>query len=181
MLNLKSKIAVKILGYYFLNPRRKHYVNELAKTLEVDPGNLFRKLKELETGGLLVSESVGNQRFFALNAKWPLLGEYKRIYQSQFALPVILKEKLSKLAGLKEAYIFGSFAKGGFSAESDIDIMVTGEHDHGELFKITAPLEKQLGREINLIDFSSREFAQRKKAGDDFVKQIFAGKVIRII
>jgi len=181
MLNLKSKVTVKILGYFFLNSKRRHYVNELAKVLDVDPGNLFRKLKELEAGGLLKSEAVGNQRFYSLNLDWPLLKEYQRLYQNQYGLPEMLKEKFSKIPGLKEAYIFGSYALGGFSDESDIDIMVVGEHDHGALFKVTSPLEKRLGREINLIDFSSQEFAERKKSGDDFVEHVFSGKVIKLI
>ena len=41
MLNFKSKITIEILSYYFINPDRKHYINELAKIINADPGNLF--------------------------------------------------------------------------------------------------------------------------------------------
>ena len=71
MLNLKSQITAKLLGYYFVNPQAKIYINQLARTLEVDPTNLMRKLKEFERDGLLASEFSGKQRYYFLNKKYP--------------------------------------------------------------------------------------------------------------
>lgn len=84
MLEYRSKITQKVLGYYFLNPERSHYINEFADLLSVDPGNLFRKLKELELEGILISETHGNQRYFSLNKKYPLLHEVKKIYNAKY-------------------------------------------------------------------------------------------------
>ena len=81
MLNFRSKIAIKVLGYYFVNPARKHYINELARILDEDAGNLFRKLKDLEREGILSSEAIGNQRYFFLNKRYPLLKELKKAYE----------------------------------------------------------------------------------------------------
>ncbi len=169
------------MAYYFINTERKHYINELAKIIDVDPGNLFRKLKELEAEGLLLSEMIGNQNFFYLNKKWPLLKEYKNIFQLKFGLPEMLKEKLKTLQGLKKAYIFGSYAKGNFQENSDIDILLVGSYEHGAIFKIINPLEKILGREINVVDYSLKEFIKKQKAGDDFISQVLDDKVIKLI
>jgi len=94
MLNFKSKITIKILSYYFINPDRKHYINELAKIINADPGNLFRKLKELEKEGILSSEPLGNQKYFYLNKKCPFLTEYKNIFERTYGLSEVIKEKL---------------------------------------------------------------------------------------
>ena len=51
MLNLKSDIVIKVLGYYFLNPKSRHYVRELAELLKIDPGNLSKKMSELKKEG----------------------------------------------------------------------------------------------------------------------------------
>ena len=152
MISLRSKITSKILGYYFINKNESHYVNELAKILVVDPGNLFRKLKELEKEGLFFSEMRGNQRYFGLNKKYPLLSEYKNIYESKFGLPEILGVELKKVAGLQEAYIFGSYAKGDFSSDSDIDLLLVGSHDYSKISGIVAPLERRFRREINICN-----------------------------
>jgi len=181
MINIKSQITLKILDYYFINPEKSHYINELAKILEIDPGNLFRKLKELENDGLFLSELRGNQRYYSLNKKYPLLSEYKKIYNSQFGFPKILREKLKTVKGLKEAYIFGSFAKGNFSEESDIDLLLVGSHDYNSTGLMINKLEKKIKREINVIDYSEKEYEDRKKRGDDFLKNIFSDKIIKII
>ena len=66
MLRFRSKITIKVLNYYFLNPQKSHYVNELARILGVDPANLFRKLRELEKEGILVFEMnrIDSKTFF---------------------------------------------------------------------------------------------------------------------
>ncbi|MCX5667712.1 MAG: hypothetical protein NTY34_05330 [Candidatus Omnitrophica bacterium] len=39
MISLRSKVAIKLLDYYFLNPEAQVYINELARILELDPKN----------------------------------------------------------------------------------------------------------------------------------------------
>lgn len=181
MINLRSKITIKILNYYFLNKEKANYINELARMLDVDPGNLFRKLKELEREGLFSSELRGQQRYFFLNKKYPFLAEYKKMYESKFGLVEILKDKLKKIPGLQEAYIFGSFAKGNFQEESDIDLLLVGNHEYEKIGPMISLLEKRLKREINVVDFSKDEFLKRKKIGDDFIKNVFLGKTVKIV
>ena len=79
MFNLNSTITNRVLRFFFINSGEKGYVNELARILEVDPGNLSRKLKELESEGVLISEFSGKQRYYYLNKKYPLLKETKKI------------------------------------------------------------------------------------------------------
>jgi len=181
MIQIRSKIAINILGYFFINPSRFNYVNELAKILEADPGNLYRKLIEMEKEGILISEERGNQKYYGLNKKYPLLKELKRSYETKYGLVNLLKEKLSKLENLKEAYIFGSYAAGNFGQESDVDILLIGDHSPLEAKRTILPLQKVVGREINIIDISEKELKSRKKTNDDFIKNIFSKKTIKLI
>lgn len=180
MLEYRSKITQKVLGYYFLNPEKAHYINELADLLGVDPGNLFRKLKELEQEGVLVSETRGNQKYFSLNKKYPLLHEVEKIYNAKYGVASLLKKKIDKLKGLKSALIFGSYAKNSFQQESDIDLLLVGSHSSLEAKRLILSLEKDLGREINIVDMTEKEFQSRKKRKDEFIKNIFSGKTIKI-
>lgn len=181
MFEFRSQITIKVLRYFLLNPKRRHYVNELADLLEVDPGNLFRKLKELENEGILVSEMEGNQRYFRLNKKYPLLRELEHFFRAKYGIEEMLKQRLSKLKGLREAYIFGSFAKDSFQQESDIDLLLVGGHSSFEAKRLILPLAKEIRREINIVDFSSTEFKKKKRGGDEFLKNIFSQKKIKII
>ncbi|MDI6777741.1 MAG: nucleotidyltransferase domain-containing protein [Patescibacteria group bacterium] len=181
MFGFRSKITIKVLRYFLLNRKRRHYVNELADLLAVDPGNLFRKLKELESEGILVSEMQGNQRYFKLNKKYPLLRELEHFFRAKYGIEEMLKQKLSKLKGLREAYIFGSYAKNSLQQESDIDLLLIGDHSSLEAKKLILSVAKEIQREINIVDFSSAEFKKKKKAGDDFLKNIFSHKKIKIM
>ena len=180
MFRFRSQITIKVLRYFLLNQKRRHYVNELADLLEVDPGNLFRKLEELEGEGILLSEMEGNQRYFRLNKKYPLLRELEHFFRAKYGIEEILKQKLLKLKGLREAYIFGSYAKNSLQQESDIDLLLVGSHSTLEAKKLILPFAKEIQREINVVDFSSGEF-KRKRAGDEFLKNIFSRKNIKII
>jgi len=60
MISLRSKIAKELLNYFFINPDDRVYINELSRNLKVDKRNLVKKLKELETEGILKSENRGN-------------------------------------------------------------------------------------------------------------------------
>jgi predicted nucleotidyltransferase len=123
----------------------------------------------------------GNQRYFFLNQKYPFLAEYKKMYESKFGFVKLLKEKLKNILGLSEAYIFGSLAKGNFSEASDIDLLLIGNHDYESLLPIISSLEKKLKREINIVDFTNKEFLDKQKKGDDFIKNIFSDKIIKIV
>ncbi|MFA5776969.1 MAG: nucleotidyltransferase domain-containing protein [Parcubacteria group bacterium] len=181
MFSLRSKITVKLLGYFFINPSKRHYINELAEILEVDPGNLHRKLKELDNEGILESEERGNQKYYFLNHSYPLLKEIKKVFEMKYGLSKMIREALIKLKGLKKAYIFGSYAKNLFEQESDIDILLIGSHSSLEAKRIIAPIQKKIGREISIIDVEEKEFEKRKKNNDPFIKNIFESKIIELI
>ena len=181
ILNIKSKVAVKILGYFLVNQDAQHYVNELARTLDLDPSNTDGKLKELEQEGILTSEIRGNQRYYFLNKKYPLLGEVKKLYDTSYGLPARLGAELKNLPGLEEAYVYGSYAKGNFSGESDIDLLLIGEHSSMEANRCLIKFGREFGREFNCTDMSSIEYEKRKKNNDEFIKEVFRGATIRII
>lgn len=181
MFKLQSKTEIKALGYFFINPHAKKYINELAKILELDPANLDKKLKFLEKEGILASTIEGNQKYYFLNKKYPLLKEVKKIYKAKYGLENILAQILEDLKGLEEAYIFGSYAKGEIGQESDIDLLLIGGHSSIEAIKKIHKLQNSLQRQINIVNLSEEEFNRRKKENDEFISNIFEDKVIKII
>ena len=180
MLNIGSKITEKVLGYYFINLESRLYVNELARLLHVDVGNLDRKLKELEGDGLFISEKQGNLKYFSINKKYPLLKEVKSLYNIKYGIEKKLSDIFGKLHGLKEAYIFGSYAQNKLSTESDIDILLVGEHSSLVAKRLVIDLGEELGRELNIVDMTEKEFAKRKKNKDEFIGNIFKNKIIKL-
>lgn len=181
MFEINSKVEIEILGYFFLNQNARNYINELAKILECNPANLDKKLKELEEEGVLESKREGNQKYYFLNKKYPLLKEVKKIFEVKYGLREQLRKELNKVSNIKEAYIFGSFAKGKFKNKSDIDLLLVGAHSAIDVARVLSKIQKTRQREINTINMTQKDFLQKKKKHDEFLENIFDNQVIKVI
>lgn len=180
MISLRSKITTTLLNFFFLHSSEQFYINDLARRLSLDPANTDKMLKKLEQEGILASERVGVERFYSLNFKYPLLEEYRQIVMKTIGLEGKIRQALNSLAGLKQAYIFGSYAKGNDDKNSDIDVLLIGAHSSVEALKKLLPIQKEVGREINVVNMTEGELLRKKKAKDPFVANIFSGKIIKL-
>ena len=181
MISIKSKIIRPLLNFYFLHPEHSFYMNEIARRFNIDKRNLARKLKELENEGLFVSKVSGNQRYYSLNKKYSLYKEYRNIFMKTVGIEEKLKSALSDIDGIKEAYIYGSYARNNMDAFSDIDIIIIGSHDTIMIQKEISKLQKDMDREINVINMGLKEFNDKKNSRDPFISDIFKNKNIKII
>lgn len=180
VLSLRSKVTRRVLADLFLRQEGSFYVNELARRLSLDSGNLTRKLRELESLGLLKSDSRGRERYYSLNKNYPLINEYRKIILKTVGVEASLRHLLSQVAGVKKAYIYGSYAKDSMNAASDIDLLVVGEHRILDLQKRIAGLQTQLSREINMTSLSIKEYEAKKKS-DPFIRSIENNRKIRLL
>jgi len=180
MLNLRSKITQKVLNYFMLQQGAESYINDLARILYLDSGNLTRKLLELEKEGILKSRWQGKQRYYSLNTNFPLINEYRTIVLKTVGFEQILKTALKEISGIKSAVIFGSYAQDHMDAHSDIDLLVVGNHGTVDLQKAIAQVQKKVQREINVISMSIQEYNDKKKK-DPLLKSIEAKKTVKII
>ncbi|MBU4367865.1 nucleotidyltransferase domain-containing protein [Patescibacteria group bacterium] len=181
MISLKSKIIQKILNLFLLNEKGRFYVNELAKIIDEDPSNVYKKLLELKKEGIISDDFQGKERYFFINKKYRFLKEYKNIVLKDIGFEKILKQKLEPIKGIKSVYIFGSYARNKMTSESDIDILVVGNFKTIELQKVLLDIQRSSGKEINSIELSEKDFEKRVKEKDPLLKDIFTGKNVKII
>ena len=181
MISLRSKVTIKLLDYYFLNPEAEVYINELARILDLDPKNTETKLKELEKEGFFKSEFRGKQRYFFLAKDNPVLEHYRQIFLRTYGVEKRLKDMMSNIKGLKEAYLFGSYASNKMDSSSDIDLLAIGTHSVLELQRGITKLQKDTDREFNVMNLSPKEFEKKKKDKDPFVTSVLKTKIIRLI
>lgn len=181
MISLRSKVAIKLLDYYFLNPDAQHYINELARILSMDPKNTETKLKEFERSGLFKSEFRGKERYFFLAKDSLLLEHYRQIFFKTYGVEKRLKDMLAGVKGIKEAYIFGSYASNSMDSLSDIDILAIGSHSVLELQKVIVKIQEDTGREFNVVNLSPKEYETKKKNKDPFINSVFKTKTIKLI
>jgi predicted nucleotidyltransferase len=180
MLSLKSKVTKKVLTFFFTNPHESLYVNEMAVLLGIDKRNLVKKLRELESLGLMKSAARGNLRLYSVNPSYPLYREYKRIFQKTVGVEAKLRNVVSLTPGVKRAYIFGSYASDAMQTHSDIDILVVGDHSVIALQKELNKIQSEIGREVNCVHMNEDEFRRREEAEDPFLRDVFAHPTIEL-
>lgn len=180
MISLRSELTKKLLNYFFINPHERLYVNELSRNFKLDKRNLVKKLRELEKEGILKSEVRGNLKLYSINKKYPLYKEYKRIILKTLGFEDKLRKVLKDVSGVIESYLYGSYAQNKMDVHSDIDLLVIGNHDIKILQKEITKLQKEIGREINVVNMDLAEYRKRTANKDPFILEIFRKKHIKV-
>lgn len=88
----------------------------------------------------------------------------------------MLREALEPLeARIDCAFVYGSVARSQEHALSDVDLLVAGDVGLAELAPTLRKAETRLGREINVTNYSTREFRKKIAAKDHFISEILRG------
>jgi len=167
-----SKTRVKLLEF-FLVRRGQARVRELSRLIEMPVSAVSRELKNLVDLRILVSDDGR----FRMNELSGLSKELESLFVKTDAVSLPIRESL-KRASADFILIFGSFARGNFDSESDIDLLFIGDSTSEEIYKFLKPVEKLVGREINPIVWKKNYFL--KQINNALVRDIFAKGFIMI-
>ena len=176
-----SETRIKVLSHFFLHPDESFYLRQLERLLKKPVGQLSPELSNLERIQLLTSCQEGNQRRYSINKDFALYDELKTIFLKTAGAGDVIRESLSKLAGIELAFIYGSFAKGEEHIGSDIDIMIVGEAPDRNVGRAISDAEKKLKRTVNYSLYERKEVKARFKKKDNFVTTVFNEPRITIL
>lgn len=176
-----TKNQILILGAFFNHPEKPRYLRELSRILKKEPGVFQKDLNRLTEAGILSSYYEGNRRFFTLNQNLPIYRELKSIFFKTTGIQGILQKELKKLDGVKDAFVYGSFARGEEKGSSDIDIFIVGFVDENKLLDLISRLEKKFDREINYTLLTESEFKKKLKEKNSFLENILIQKKIKLL
>jgi uncharacterized protein len=176
-----SKLRARILGWFFTHVDERFFVRQLESLLKEDSTNLSRELARLENLRILVSEREGRQKYFKVNKSSPIFKEMKGLILKTAGVAGTMKSGLEKVEGVKYAFIYGSFARNIEKPESDVDLMVIGRGHLDEIEDILSRIEQRLGRSVNVIFYSLKEFRQRINSEDSFIRTVLKNPKIMLI
>src|SRR2546425_3490774 len=178
---LGSTGRAKLLVQFFLHPGDAFHVRELARLLHESPGSLLRDLRRLEATQLLQTERVGNQVRYSLNRTHPLYMDLQRIIIKTAAADTVLREALQSVRGVELAVLYGSFAKGRATSQSDLNLLIIGDVTDRVLVPAIARSEEFLGREVSYTRYPRKEAADKAKRRGSFVRNVLAGQNVLIL
>lgn len=177
---ITSELRRKLLTHYFTHPEEKYYLREIASLLDLDAGNLSKELRRLTDEGLFEQEQKGRIKFYRLNTRFPFYQELKQMIFKTEGVEGSLRALLDHFPAVQKAFIYGSYAKGGEKAQSDVDLVIVGELDRKALTSEIRKLEDKLGREINFNLYQSDEFKKKSHEKGSFLSDVVAGKKIKL-
>lgn len=174
-----TKWKLKILSLYRTNYLATFHVRELAKLLKTSHVTLLPHLRSLEKDGIVKAKTVGKNKVFSLNLTSIAVREHvvlaEKVETLEFLERVFLIKKLAQeLAQLNLPgcfILFGSYAKGYFTKESDIDLFYLGEIAEQDE-KTIEHFGKIYAKKISLKTSTLHNFETGLRKKDPLIKEI---------
>jgi DNA-binding transcriptional ArsR family regulator len=179
---LFSGTRLSILSLLFINDNESFYLREIMRILGKGRGSVQRELANLTDAGLILRSERGNQVFYQANKDSPVFSELKTLLVKTAGIADVVRASLSDLEDkIRVAFIYGSFADGTDTAESDVDVFLIGDISLREVVSRLQDAQATIGREINPATYSTGEFREKLQAGHHFVSSIYGTSKIFLI
>jgi predicted nucleotidyltransferase len=175
-----SEVRRQILAAFYAGPGLVTHPRELARRLGRPSQVVGRELQRLEDAGILASETIGRARRYRVNAASPIAADVRGLVLRTIGAEALIGAALAGVAGIEEAWIFGSHARGTERSSSDIDLLLIGPVDRRTLSERLVEVEQELGRDVNMVAYTRLELADLESAGDPFVVDVLAGPRTRV-
>ncbi|MBS3147019.1 nucleotidyltransferase domain-containing protein [Candidatus Woesearchaeota archaeon] len=173
----RKDIKQAVKEYFFTNPTAKLRVREIERTLKLPLPSVIRYCRELEKEEILNIAKIGSVSFYTANRgsqKYLLekqLYNIKQLHES--GLIEYVKVELSNPA----IVLFGSYAKGEDTEESDIDLYIeTPSNRNVNLEKF----EKVLKREIQLFQYKNLKEIRNTNLVNNIINGITLNNYIEV-
>lgn len=147
---LRSRIAAalfgktrrRILSLLFGEPKRSFFLREIVRLTRVGQGSVQRELANLVDAELATRHERGNQVFFQANPLSPVYADLRSLVMKTSGVAAAVQQALVALGEKVEtAFLYGSVASGEDRADSDVDVMVVGEVEFGEVVQALGAVE----------------------------------------
>ena len=169
--------SLEIIGLYRTNYLNKFHVREMARLIKKSHVSLLPHLKSLEEKNILQVEFSGKNKSFSLNLDNKQGRDYISIAEKNISIKFLAKHFFIKKIYDETASInpqgclilFGSYASGTQTKESDIDVFYLG-HSSQKLKDSIGQLKQLYVKNIHFTSMAFTEFRKGLQSG--FVKEV---------
>jgi len=194
-----SKTRVKLLKLFVNSPNRSFFVREITRKIDEQINSVRRELSNLESIGIVKSESQNNKKYYEVNQKSkfyePMRGLFvsKRVLEAESGSKSSSKTgkakvasddgtnlltRIQKLGSVHMAILSGSFTR---DKSAPADMLIVGEVGKAKLKKLVAELEKEEGRELTYVALKRSEFDYRIEVNDRFITKMLDAKYTTVL
>jgi DNA-binding transcriptional ArsR family regulator len=177
---LSSRVRAEIFRLLFGAGERELHLREIERQSGYAIPSLRQEFKKLLSLDIVKARRDGNRLYYRANVEHPLFIDLQNMVLKTVGLVDILKGVLVDKR-IRVAFVYGSIAKAGEGARSDIDLMVIGNLGLRAVSEILGNVHERIGREINPYVISLSEFTKRKRAREHFLTSVLGAPKLFII
>lgn len=177
---LISRVRIRILEKYLLNPKISFHVRGLVRELNEEINAVRRELINLEEAGILKSKKDKNMVVYTIDNSSPYIHDLRTIFFKNSKLGTKIIDRVKTLDGLNALVITGSFLTGKHSSDADVDMLFLGNARVKDVKDVVGELEKDLEREIRASVMKQEDFEFAKKKKDPVITNLLEQKLIQV-
>lgn len=151
---LRSDAQGAVLAETLLDPSTELTISEIARRAGVLPAVAHREVSRLVDADVLRDRREGNNRLVRANTEHPLWAPMSQIVTETYGPAPVLRDLLAELPGIREAYIYGSWASRRAGQPGppprDIDVLVVGTPSRVDLLDVADEARQKLHTEVNI-------------------------------
>jgi len=154
---ITSETRIKLLLRFFLNPKSRGYLRQLAKDFGESTNSIRVELNKLSDAQILNSTMDGRNKIYCANKEHPLFEDIRNIVLKSTGIDKIISNIINKLGEIELAFIRGDYAVGKDSGL--IDLVIVGKQiNQTELERVRRKTEGLISRKISALVLNPDEY-----------------------
>lgn len=178
-----TQTTLKILSLYTNDYKKSLHLREISRETKADVKTTQLQLKKLEKINIFTSSIKGRNKEYVLNLS-NVLTKYYLIMAEIFASIIyieknfLIKKVISEIENRIDdpLILFGSFVKGGYTKESDIDLFVISDKKIKR--SIVFETANFINREINIHSTNGEKFLTGLKKRDPLINEVVSNHIV---
>lgn len=164
MLNslITSQTRIKLLLKFFLNPKTKGYLRQLASEFGESTNGIRVELNKLTKAQMLIMKSEGRNKTYTANVSHPLFEDIRNIILKSTGIDKVIINIIQKLGSIDLAFIRGDYARGKDSGLIEL-VIVGNSVNKKELERVRIKTEKLINTKISVLVLTKAEFENLKE------------------
>jgi predicted nucleotidyltransferase len=166
----RSPEQERLLGELFVFADGPITLSELSARAGTSLGGTHKEVERLEASGLVRSTTRGRNRLIEVDPSSPVYQEVRGLLLKTLGPEALLRSAFADIDGIEDAFIYGSWADPSRPSPADIDVLVVGDSDVGDVYDAASDVEKVVGRPVNVTIRSPAEWADAEGVFERAVK-----------
>ncbi len=180
-----NNMILEIIGLYRYNYLNQFHIRAMANLIKKSHVTLLPYLKNLEKDKILLVKEMGKNKVYSMNFENNQVREFLSLSEKKRTLDFLNKEFFIKKIyeeitnlDLNGCFVlFGSYASGLHTNESDVDLLHIGEIKESEKKKIKE-FGKAYKKEIHLVSIAPKKFREQLLKQNSLIKEVIDNNII---